>query len=103
LAPILITLLVFIAGTSALAFYRRNKLPVELRFYPAFEFNLPLLGELSGIDKVLSVFLAAAIVFALGSAVFFSTVVRRTGSIVGVTLAHGLTNIALYLILPFYF
>jgi len=43
------------------------------------------------------------VVFVFGVAVFFSTVVRRTGSLIGVTLAHGLTNIALYLILPFYF
>jgi len=78
LAPILITLLVFIAGTSALALYRRNKLPVELRFYPAFEFNLPLLRELSRIDKVLSVFLAAAIVFALGS-VFYVVTTPKAG------------------------
>ena len=78
LAPILITLLVFIAGTSALAFYRRNKLPVEMRFYPTFEFDLPLLKEFSKIDKVLSVFLAAAIVFALGSIVYV-VVTPKTG------------------------
>ncbi len=43
------------------------------------------------------------VVFVFGVAVFFSVVVWRTGSLIGVTLAHGLTNIALYLILPFYF
>ncbi len=46
---------------------------------------------------------AVEVVFVFGIAVFFSAVVWRTGSLIGVTLAHGLTNIALYLILPFYF
>jgi len=46
---------------------------------------------------------AVDVVFVFGVAVFFSAVVWRTGSLIGVTLAHGLTNIALYLILPFYF
>jgi len=46
---------------------------------------------------------AVEVVFVFGVAVFFSAVVWRTGSLIGVTLAHGLTNIALYLILPFYF
>ena len=46
---------------------------------------------------------AVDVVFVFVVAVFFSAVVRRTGSLIGVTLAHGLTNIALYLILPFYF
>lgn len=40
-----------------------------------------------------------AFVFAVG--LFFSLVVLRTGSLVGVTLSHGLTNIALYLVIPF--
>jgi membrane protease YdiL (CAAX protease family)/LysM repeat protein len=34
-------------------------------------------------------------------ALFFGWITQRTGSILGVTLAHGLTNIALYLIFPF--
>jgi membrane protease YdiL (CAAX protease family) len=33
-------------------------------------------------------------------ALFFSWVVKKTGSLFGVTLAHGITNIGLYLILP---
>jgi hypothetical protein len=39
--------------------------------------------------------------FVLGVALFFGWVVQRSGSILGVTLAHGLTNITLYLIVPF--
>ncbi len=34
-------------------------------------------------------------------ALFFAWVVRRSGSILGVTLAHGLINITLFLIYPF--
>jgi len=34
-------------------------------------------------------------------AVFFSWVVKKTGSLLGVTLSHSLTNIGLFLILPF--
>jgi len=43
------------------------------------------------------------VVFAFGIAAFFSTVVYRTGSLAGVTIAHGLTNITMYLIWPFVF
>jgi membrane protease YdiL (CAAX protease family) len=39
-----------------------------------------------------------AFVFSVGLA--FAWLVMRTGSLLGVTLAHGLTNIALYLVLP---
>ncbi len=34
-------------------------------------------------------------------ALLFSWVVKRTGSLLGVTLSHGLTNIGLFLIIPF--
>ncbi len=36
-------------------------------------------------------------------AMFFAWVVKRTGSLLGVTLAHGVTNIMLYLVLPLFF
>jgi membrane protease YdiL (CAAX protease family) len=39
--------------------------------------------------------------FVLGVALFFGWFVHRSGSILGVTLAHSLTNITLYLIVPF--
>jgi hypothetical protein len=41
------------------------------------------------------------LVFIFLAGVFFSLVVERTRSLVGVTLAHGLTNISLFLIFPF--
>lgn len=73
LVPILVSLLVFVGGMSALAFYRRRKLPEEQRFYPVFEFDLPQWRELSRLDKVLSVLLAAAVVFAVGSIIYVVT------------------------------
>ena len=36
-------------------------------------------------------------------ALFFAWVVKRTGSLLGVTLSHGITNIVLYLVVPFFF
>jgi membrane protease YdiL (CAAX protease family) len=38
--------------------------------------------------------------FVFGVSVFFSWIVSRTGSLLGVTLAHGLTNILLFLVVP---
>lgn len=46
---------------------------------------------------------ALDVLFVFGVAVFFTLAVYRTGSLLGVTLAHGLTNITLYLIWPFIF
>ena len=43
------------------------------------------------------------VVFVFGIALFFAWVVKRTGSLLGVTLSHGITNITLYLIAPFLF
>jgi len=45
----------------------------------------------------------ADFIFVFAVALFFGWVVKRTGSLFGVTLAHGITNILLYLILPFFF
>ena len=40
------------------------------------------------------------VVFVFGVAVLFTFFVRRTGSLLGVSIAHGITNIMLYLIWP---
>lgn len=40
-------------------------------------------------------------VFVFGVALFFGYVVERTESILGVSLAHGVTNVVLYLVAPF--
>ncbi len=43
------------------------------------------------------------VVFVFAVALFFGWVVKRTGSLLGVTLAHGMTNIVLYLVASFFF
>jgi len=43
------------------------------------------------------------VAFVFGVAVLFTAIVRRTGSLLGVTLAHGLTNINLFIIAPLLF
>ena len=58
--------------------------------YVALLFAVLHLIHLSAVD--------IAFVFAIG--LFFGWVVNRTGSLLGVTLAHGITNIILYLIIP---
>ncbi len=61
--------------------------------YVSFLFAILHMGFLSWID----------VVFVFVVALFFGWVVKRTGSLLGVTLAHGLTNIGLYLVVPFLF
>jgi membrane protease YdiL (CAAX protease family) len=41
------------------------------------------------------------LIFVFGVAMYFGWVVLRTRSILGVTIAHGLTNVGLYLVIPF--
>jgi membrane protease YdiL (CAAX protease family) len=43
------------------------------------------------------------VAFVFGVAVLFTAIVRRTGSLLGVTLAHGLTNTNLFIIAPLLF
>jgi membrane protease YdiL (CAAX protease family) len=59
--------------------------------YVALLFAALHIGYLSVVD--------VAFVFAVG--VLFGEIVRRGGSILGVTLAHGLTNVTLFLIMPY--
>ena len=42
------------------------------------------------------------IVFVFTVALFFGWVVKKTGSLFGVTLAHGTINALLYLVIPFF-
>lgn len=44
----------------------------------------------------------ADILFVFLVGLFFGWIVWKTGSLAGVTLAHGLTNITLFLVMPFY-
>lgn len=43
------------------------------------------------------------VIFVFAVALFFGWAVKKTGSLFGVTLSHGLTNTMLYLVLPFFF
>jgi membrane protease YdiL (CAAX protease family) len=43
------------------------------------------------------------VVLVFGIALFFGWVVKKTGSLLGVTLSHGIANIVLYLVIPLFF
>ncbi|HAU30922.1 MAG TPA: hypothetical protein DCW46_01240 [Desulfotomaculum sp.] len=70
LTPVLISLIAFIVIVSGIAFFRRKKLSQEECYCPAFEINIPQLQEFAKIDKILSVLLVTAILFAIGSIVY---------------------------------
>jgi len=42
------------------------------------------------------------VIFVFAVAMFFGWVVKKTGSLLGVTLAHGITNILLFVVIPFF-
>lgn len=78
LAPILISLILFILVMSGIALYRRRTMPPEERFIPRFQFTLPAFGEMSKIDRALSIALILAILFAIGS-ICYVIAVPKTG------------------------
>lgn len=61
--------------------------------YVSYIFSILHIGFLSWID----------VVFVFGVALFFGWVVKKTGSLLGVTLSHGITNIVLFIVAQFYF
>jgi len=61
--------------------------------YISLLFAVLHMGFLSWID----------VIFVFAIALFFGWVVKKTGSLLGVTLSHGITNIVLYLVVPFFF
>lgn len=61
-------------------------------YYVSFLFAILHMIHNSALDVVL--------VFAIG--LFFAWIVKRTGSLLGVTLAHTITNFMLFVILPYY-
>jgi uncharacterized membrane protein len=67
LAPILISLAVFIIAISGVAWYRREKLAPEERFRGFFNVRLPSWQGQSMADKVLSIILIVAIIGAIGT------------------------------------
>lgn len=73
LFPILITLLVFTSVMSVISIYRRKKLAEEERLTLSWQIDTPKWKELSRLDKVLSIALICAILFALGSLYYVAT------------------------------
>jgi uncharacterized protein len=61
--------------------------------YVAVLFSIMHIGYLSILDFI----------FVLGVGLYFGLIVNKTRSILGVTVSHGLANIVLYLIAPFFF
>lgn len=59
--------------------------------YAAGLFSVLYIGYLS----------AAQVGFAFLVGLFFGWIVKKTGSLLGVALSHGITNVALYLVIPF--
>lgn len=66
-----------------------------LGIWPGIVYGSVLFGALS-----IGQHSAAQVVFASGVAWYFSVVVLRTRTLLGVALAHGLTNILAYIIFP---
>lgn len=100
LAALLLPALILLIGTGfveELAFrgiLQRTMTDVLGRWgwiYVAVLFAVLHVGYLSVLDVLF--------VFSVG--LFFAWVVMRTGSLLGTTLSHGLTNILLYLVVPF--
>lgn len=67
LTPILLSLIVFIILMGCISFFRRDKLPENDRYCPTFQFELPVWKKQPLLDRVLSIALIAAILFAVGS------------------------------------
>ena len=64
--------------------------------------DFPLAVIVAGVLSFLGSFLAGFLwFFVLMAGLFFGWVVKRTGSLLGVSLAHGIANIGLYLVFPF--
>ncbi len=61
--------------------------------YVSLLFAILHMGFLSWVD----------VVFVFIVALFFGWVVKKTGSLLGVTLSHGIANIVLFLVAPFFF
>jgi len=67
-----------------------------------------VLGERAGVVGVSAIFAslhvgwlsALDVVFVFSIGIFYAIAALKTGSIVGVSLSHGLTNVLLFLLMP---
>lgn len=73
LYPILLTLLVFTILLSVIAIYRRNKLSAEKRFVISLNVETTEWGSFSRLNKILSLALVGAVMFAVGSFYYVAT------------------------------
>ena len=73
LYPILLTLLAFTIMMSVIAIHRRNKLSFEKRFVVSLNVATTKWSDLVRLDKILSVALVGAIIFAVGSLYYVAT------------------------------
>jgi len=78
LTPILLSLILFIIIMGCISFFRRDKLPPEDRYCPTFQFELPVWKEQPLLDRVLSIALIVAILFAVGS-IFYVVSMPKVG------------------------
>jgi len=78
LIPVIVSLLVYTFLLSGITFFRRRKIQQDERFIPTFEFDLPVLSEMSWLEKTASVILVLAILFTAGSIAYVATV-HKTG------------------------
>ena len=67
LYPILVTLIIVTTVMTAIAFYRRSRLLYDDRFFVTFNVETTKWGDLSRLDKILTVVLIGSILFAVGS------------------------------------
>lgn len=65
--PVLLALLAFTAVMSAVALYRRARIPAGLRYKKPVRFKFPKLAEMAWVDRVLFTALAGAVLFTAGS------------------------------------
>ena len=78
LTPILLSLILFIIIMGCISFFRRDKLPPEDRYCPTFQFEFPVWKEQPLFDRVLSIALIVAILFAIGS-IFYVVSMPKVG------------------------
>lgn len=78
LTPILLSLIFFIIIMGCISFFRRDKLPPEERYCPTFQFEFPVWKEQPLFDRVLSIALIVAILFAVGS-IFYVVSMPKVG------------------------
>jgi len=74
--PILIFITLFICVTSVITWYRRHRLPKEMRADVAFNITLSFLNEMHGWNKALAIILIVLIIIGIGISGYIAAVPR---------------------------